>query len=530
MAARHYWPPRDWSLRVKLVAIAMIASTAALLVAAGGLLIHDSTTFRELMVQQATMQANVVAANGGGALVFEDREAATEILGALAANRDVRSAAIYSRTGKLFAEYVRSGSGPVPSTAPAHGPRFDEKSLHVAVPVPWQRQKLGTIYIETSLNPLRERVWRFLRIAGTLVLVAVGIAFLFASELQRFISGPIQKIRRTMNRVSTERDYSLRVEKHANDDVGELIDGLNRMLSKIQRRDRKLLEAQDDLEARVAERTSDLTREIAERTRVEQDLLVAKELAEAGSRAKSQFLANMSHELRTPLNAVIGYSELLEEEARESGHSAYIPDLTRIQSSAKHLLSIIDDVLDLSKIEAGKVQLDRQRFSLEAVIGEIVAVARSLAERNGNTVSAKISGNVGFVEADPTRVRQVLLNLVSNACKFTSSGSILISAERIRQQDDQVVIHVTDTGIGMTPEQIQGLFRDFTQADSSTTRRFGGTGLGLSISRRFSRMMGGDITVTSAPGKGSTFSFRLPVVMPAIDIPTAADEPELTLK
>jgi signal transduction histidine kinase len=244
-------------------------------------------------------------------------------------------------------------------------------------------------------------------------------------------------------------------------------------------------------------------------------LRVAVEAAEQADQAKSRFLATMSHELRTPLNAIIGYTELLQDEAAEQGVEDFKPDLEKILSSAKHLLALINDILDLSKIEAGKMQLSPETFGVAGVIADVTATARPLAEKNGNTLRVDQGDNIGTMTTDVTRVRQCLLNLLSNACKFTQKGTVKLTAHRINHQGrDWLQFAVTDSGIGMTPEQLQRLFQPFEQADASTTRKFGGTGLGLAITRKFCQMMGGDVHVTSEMGKGSTFTVQLPAEMP----------------
>ncbi len=236
----------------------------------------------------------------------------------------------------------------------------------------------------------------------------------------------------------------------------------------------------------------------------------AKLAAEGANRAKSEFLANMSHELRTPLNAIIGYSEMVEEELDDLQLPALIPDLHRIQHSGRHLLRLINDILDLSKIEAGKMELVPERFLLAEELEAVRATVMPLMEKNGNQFEMTCDALIGHLHTDPMRLRQVLFNLLSNAAKFTRGGWVRLAAE---QRGPQVVIAISDTGIGLSADQIERLFQDFTQADSSTTREYGGTGLGLAISRRFVRMMGGDIQVESAPGKGSTFTIELPLTL-----------------
>ena len=251
---------------------------------------------------------------------------------------------------------------------------------------------------------------------------------------------------------------------------------------------------------------------VMERRHAEEQLRGAKEDAEAATISKSQFLANMSHELRTPLNAIIGVSEMLQEDADASGQANTIDPLRRIVRAGRELLYLINDILDLSKIEAGKLDLHLERFEIAKVIEESVATARPVAERNGDRMSVQYDDELGSMVADQTRVRQVIGNLLSNACKFTNNGSVFIDAvrEAIGGQD-WLRLSVSDTGIGMTEAQMARLFREFSQADPSTTRKYGGTGLGLAISRRLCNHMGGDISVESTPGEGSTFTVRLPV-------------------
>jgi len=283
-----------------------------------------------------------------------------------------------------------------------------------------------------------------------------------------------------------------------------------------QRTQQALSKAKSELEITVENRTAQLKNankllrmEIAERKNAEAALQEALHKAEAASRAKSTFLANMSHELRTPLNAIIGYSEMLEEVTADEDLEDLLPDVQKIQKAGKHLLTLINDILDLSKIEAGKMELYLENFDLPDLVNDVVATLEPLTQKNNNTLEVFCSPDLRMVYTDLTKVRQILLNLLSNAIKFTENGAIRLTATREAGNQDWIYLSVSDTGIGMSFEQQQGLFEVFTQGDASTTRRYGGTGLGLAISRRFSQMMGGDINIESELGVGSTFTVHL---------------------
>jgi PAS domain S-box-containing protein len=298
-----------------------------------------------------------------------------------------------------------------------------------------------------------------------------------------------------------------------------------------------LRQAHDELEGRVQERTAELAsandvlkREVLERERIEGELRLAnEELVEAheraleASRVKSTFLANMSHELRTPLNAIIGYSELLQELAALKIEKDPAADLEKISRAGKHLLALINDILDLSKIEAGKMDLLPEQFRIDELIRETVHSVQPQLTKNANTLLIRCEDDLGTMFTDATRLRQCLLNLLSNACKFTKNGTIHLDVDReTAPKVDRVVFRVRDSGIGMTPEQVGRLFQAFTQADASTTRKFGGTGLGLAITKKISEMMGGDVTVESVAGQGSTFTIRIPATLAVAPAEAAA--------
>src|SRR5207237_6860426 len=269
-------------------------------------------------------------------------------------------------------------------------------------------------------------------------------------------------------RVSRERDYSVRLEPEAADEVGELIDGFNEMLGEIRPRDA--------------------------------ELQIAKENAESANKTKSAFLANMSHELRTPLNAIIGYSEMMQEDAADLGYKELIPDLKKVHTAGRHLLDLINDILDLSKIEAGKMELSPEEFDVRSLVEQLTQTVSPLVEQNANRLETFVDDTVESMVADPMRVRQILLNLVGTATKFTKKGTISLSVSRSKADGiDWIRFAIRDTGIGMSSEQVGRLFQAFVQADSSTTLQYGGTGLGLAISQAFAQRRAGPTTVASEP-------------------------------
>lgn len=311
-------------------------------------------------------------------------------------------------------------------------------------------------------------------------------------------------------------------------------DGELEVLQRALERERKARRAAEDLLEKKSQElyvanselrawSNRLEQLVAERTR---QLEVARDQAIAASQAKSQFLANMSHELRTPLNAIIGYSEILLEETADAGHEQYHADLLRIVSSGRHLLTLISDILDLSKIEAGQMAVFIEDVDVSSLVREVVETLRPIVEKNRNQIEVLTPPSVGWMRADATKLRQSIVNLLSNAAKFTEAGHISVTVQRTPAQPvDLISIAVKDTGIGIQPAHLNELFVPFKQADASTSRKYGGTGLGLALTARFSRMLGGDVVVESQPGRGSTFTLRLPAQPVAADGEQAPSEP-----
>src|SRR4051812_16599881 len=474
---------QELSIKRKLILMTMLTSSIALLLSSASFLIYDLISFRNLLTHDLATQAQIIGHNSAAAMAFKDEPAATATLSALTAKGDIVSAALYSPNGQLFAHYFRDKKT-LPSVVPACSEgkpyRFEGQYLEVCHDVALNGDRVGTLILQSDMRQWSMRARRYATICLVFALVSVFLAFLVSSKLQKVISGPIMHLEDTMKIVSANKNYEVRAVKSYSDEIGSLIDGFNAMLSDIQQRDGALRGANDELQTRTLE----LEEEVSQRKQAQEELLKAKHVAEEASRAKSIFLANMSHELRTPLNAIIGYSEMLEEEARETEDPDHISDLQKIQFAGKHLLSLINDVLDLSKIEAGKMPLHLESIEIRLMVDEIITTLRPAIEKNKNTLRVRMADEITTMRADVTKVRQILFNLLSNACKFTDHGTISLDVRRETTEQDWIVFKVADTGIGMTPEQQRKLFQDFVQADTSIARKYGGTGLGLAISSR----------------------------------------------
>jgi signal transduction histidine kinase/DNA-binding response OmpR family regulator len=489
------------SIKRKLIVLAMFSAGVALLVACSLFMVFDVMMCREEMIKSLRMHAAIVGQNSMAALSFNDGNDARQTLTSLRVDPHVVDACIFGTDGKVFATYSHKegAEAVVPASVPDVGYKFANQHLEVSETVKLDGHPIGTVYVRSDLGELHDRITRYAFTLLGVFCAAAGLAFFLASRLQRFIANPIQHLAETAQVVSTQRNYSVRAVKESCDELGQLIDVFNEMLTQIQIRDAGLKSHQDHLEDQVAQRTEQLQR-------MNTELSGAKDRAEAASRAKSNFLANMSHEIRTPMTAIVGYSDLMLEP--DQTLSDRQDCLQIIRRNGRHLMALINDILDISKIEADKMTVERIPCDLPNLVIDVASLMRPKTVDKGLEFTVDFEGSIPqTIQTDALRLKQILVNLLGNAIKFTHKGRISLRVEcKAKAGESEVYFHLSDTGIGMTPEQVQRLFQPFNQADDSMTRKYGGTGLGLTISKRLAKLLGGDITVQTLHNVGSTFS------------------------
>lgn len=485
-----------FSISGKLILLAVTTSLLTLVCTSAALFVIDQQRLQTSLVTTYATLADTLGYNCAGALIYDQPQVAQQVLSALKKDSEVELAGVFDNSGNCIAQYGRD-SYSVPNAEVilknklGFGP---DGNLHMLRSITVDNRQVGQIYLQVRQRRL-ENQRREQQFVMSLVLIgSVIVSTILAWRLQSLISRPVLQLLSAVKRVSASGDYSVRVEHDSDDELGLLSDSFNAMLAQIACRDAELDEHRQHLEDLVLRRTKELEKKTHE--------------AQAASKAKSQFLANMSHEIRTPMNAILGYTEQLRRERHKFG-PAEREYVDTVYTSGQHLLRLINDVLDLSKIESGRMEVTLEECSPHQIITQVIALMRVPAIDKGLTLDHQWIGPIpATMRTDAEKLRQVLINIIGNSIKFTEQGGIRVLT-RLNRASGLLEIEVVDTGIGIPRDQLERVFRPFTQADYSMTRRYSGTGLGLTISRRIAELLGGTLTVESEIGSGSIFKLTI---------------------
>jgi signal transduction histidine kinase len=523
----------------------MVTSAIVLLISSATFVITELVSFKRAMVEDLTVLADVIGTNSTEALVLNNKAAAGEILSALKAESHIILGYILNTDGVIFGTYRReNATGSVARSISEDESvleepfeisdeyHFRKKYLDLQSRITVDGETIGMVFIRSDLKGLYGKLRLYVNVGALVILVAIFIAYLLSLVFQRVITEPILHLAHTMKVISREKTYSIRADKQNSDELGTLVDGLNEILEEIELRDQELERHRGSLEDQVALGTSELSDANLKLERAVNELKSAKESAEAANVAKSQFLANMSHELRTPLNHIIGFTELLLDNYHGALNDSQKEFLNDVLTSGRHLLSLINDILDLSKVESGKLELHPSKFNLKDLLARSFSLIKEKSMKHGIKLSTNIDDVPTYIVADERKLKQILYNLLSNAVKFTPDGGLIeVTAESIHKSDikaqkplvpkveeidtdtsDFVGISVKDTGIGISPESLERIFDPFEQVENAISQRFKGTGLSLSLTKRLVELHSGKIWAESeGDGKGSTFRFIIPI-------------------
>jgi len=520
---------KSLSIRTKIIAMLCLTTIFTLFLVATALIINEKIGARKNLLSELICMSDVVSWNSGFAMLVSDKIAATERLNSLCAKPTIVAALLYDQSGERSASYTRANADLNQVLLPFYQkyPEIekvlestimnctifsweDPKSLHVIRPIYDRKRLIGYIHLVDDMQNVNQQLRAYYKMMSTVALVIFMLVLIFASKIQKLFTAPLLNLINTMDQVTRIKNYTVQTNSthHAvYDEFDTLMDNFNQMIREVQDRDIKLQDYNIRLENSVALRTADLSNAKKELEQTVQNLEIAKNAAEAANRVKSRFLANMSHEIRTPMNSVLGFIELSIEDGDISEvHKKY---LTIAQRSASSLLGLLNDILDLSKIESGKIDIDIKFFNMEHLLTISLQSLMIKAREKSLLLRYEIAQDVGNqFRGDPHRLGQVITNLTGNAIKFTEKGSVILKVEPWHEAE-MLLFSISDTGIGIPANRISTIFDSFTQADASTTRCFGGTGLGTAVAKQLVELMGGTIWVESKVGEGSTFFFTV---------------------
>jgi signal transduction histidine kinase len=493
------------SIRGKLRLFAMLTSAAALILASAAFSTYDAFTYRKGMKRHLQTLTRVLGDNSAAALAFSDETAAENTLSALRSEPQVIHACIIASDGRLFASYAADPSRPlmVPEVLDDFSSGKDfvygKDTVSIFEPIVLRGERIGKIFLQADLKEMRERVIQVIGIIGCVLVLSLLAAFVLSESLQKAISRPITDLARSAQTVSRMKDYSVRASKESCDELGLLVDSFNEMLGQIQKRDDELEQNRKSLEDQVKARTAELVQK-------NEALGVAVEKAQAANRAKSEFLANISHELRTPMHGILSFAKFGKEKGPSAERSKLLAYFDKIDTCAKRLMALLNDLLDMSKLEAGKMTFDFLPLNLVALVNSVIEEMAGLFAERGLKCNLRSQGHVGVI-VDPQRMTQVLRNLMGNSIKFSPPGGT-IDIEVV-DEDGCISVAVEDRGPGIPEEDLETIFDKFVQSRKTSTGA-GGTGLGLSICREIVHAHGGRIWARNRPGGGSTMKFQIP--------------------
>jgi len=516
------------SIRKKLVRVVMATTFAALLVSVGLIIAYDLRNYQRSLVNDLSTQAELVGHMTSAALAFDDPRLAGENLALLRTRPAVDAAAIFDENGRLFASYAARGTGGTAGNFPARpesaGVRSDSEHVALFRPIVENGETIGTVWLRAE-NRMLARTFDYLAIALGVMLLAMGTAYLLMRRMGRVITVPILAVTEIARDVVATRDYSRRAPRLGNDEAAELADSFNAMLTEIEQRTRELEDSNGEIVREAQERSraqqevmrlnEQLEHRVDERTM--QLALANAELANAidearkANQAKSAFLSSMSHELRTPLNAILGFAQILTSESLPTTDAQKKEFASHILKSGRHLLTLINEILDLAKVESGTITLSMEPVALGEILAECQTMIEPLAAARGIRVLFPQQVDA-VLAADRTRLKQVLLNLLSNAIKYNrESGAVVLGCQQL--SPERLRISVQDTGMGLRPDQLDSLFQPFNRLGQEAGAQEG-TGIGLVVTRRLVELMNGTIEVSSSPGVGSVFTIELGTTSP----------------